>query len=167
MRTMTEWRDIPGYKYPYRISSEGVVQQLDRGKWRDLTVRLRSGVRAEVRLRRMDGKQVHRGVFRLLDEYFRGGYARKRGLKISPKNGAKMDCTLDNMAYKTQAEIGRKSRSRSAKKPVLRYDKHGNATIYGSVIEAARKNGMSASSLDRRLYGGVLDPRGYRWEVLR
>lgn len=167
MQTMTEWRDIPGYKYPYRISSEGVVQQLVRGKWRDLSVRLERGVRAEVRLRRMDGKQVHRGVFRLLDEYFRGGHARKHGLKISPKNGVKTECTLENLAYKTQSEIGRKALSRAVRKPVIRYDRYGNATIYPSVHEAATKNGLSKSSLDRRLYQGVLDPRGYRFEVER
>lgn len=167
MRTMTEWRDIPGYKYPYRISSEGEVQQLVRGKWRDLSVRLERGVRAEVRLRRMDGKQVHRGVFRLLDEYFRGGYARKRGLKISPKNGVKTECTLDNMAYKTQAEIGRDSMKRSMSKPVVRYDKNGNMKLYKSVKDAAKDAGMPHQTLNWRMYHGVLDPRGYRWEVER
>ena len=164
---MTEWRDIPGYKYPYRISSEGVVQQLVRGKWKPLSVRLARGVRAEVHLRAFDGKQVRRGVFRLLDECFRDGYARKHGLCTCPKNGVKTDCTLDNLVYKTQAEIGRDSMKRSMCKPVVRYDRHGNTKLYKSVHEAAKDAGMPHQTLDWRLYHGVLDPRGYRWEVMK
>ena len=163
---MAEWRDIPGYKYPYRISSEGVVQQLVRGKWKDLSVRLERGVRAEVRLRRMDGKQVHCGVFRLLDEYFRGGYARKHGLCTCPRNGVKTDCTLDNLCYKRQSDIGRESMRRTMRKPVVRYDRHGNTKLYKSVMDAARDSGLSVTGLDRRLHHGMADPRGYRWEVL-
>ena len=164
---MTEWRDIPGYKYPYRISSEGEVQQFSRGKWRALAVKVEKGIRAEVRLRTIDGKQVHRGVLRLLDEHFRRGYARKHGLCVCPKNGVKSECTLDNIVYRTQSEIGRDSLRRTMSKPIVRYDKNGNTKLYKSVKDAAKDAGMPHQTLNWRMYHGVLDPRGYRWEVER
>ena len=161
-----EWREIPGYKYPYRISNQGEVQKWDGKIWVPLIPDTISA-RVQVRLKRENGVQHRVGVFRLLDKYFNGGYADKHGLCVGPKNGVKTECTLENLAYKTQSEIGRKALSRTAKKPVIRYDRYGNATIYPSVHEAATKNGLSKSSLDRRLYQGVLDPRGYRFEVER
>lgn len=159
-----EWRNIPGYKYPYRISDQGEVQKWDGNVWCTLIPDTISA-RVQVRLKREDGVQHRVGVFRLLDKYFNGGYADKHGLCVGPKNGVKTECTLENLAYKTQSEIGRKALSRTVRKPVIRYDQYGNATIYPSVHEAAVKNGLSKSSLDRRLYQGVLDPRGYRFEV--
>ena len=161
-----EWREIPGYKYPYRISDQGEVQKWDGKAWVTLIPDTIS-VRVHVRLKRENGVQHRVGVFRLLDKYFNGGYADKHGLCVGPKNGVKTECTLENLAYKTQSEIGRKALSRTVRKPVIRYDRYGNATIYPSVHEAATKNGLSKSSLDRRLYQGVLDPRGYRFEVDR
>lgn len=160
------WKDIPGYKTPYRINEAGEVQQFARGKWRPLSVKI-TPRRAEVHLRKTDGKQQRVGVLRLMDKYFMDGYAAKNGLCACPKNGAKADCALENLCYKTQAEIGKKSMRRTASKPVVRYDRKGNPTVYKSVTEAARKNGLTPSSLDRRLYHGVLDPRGYRWELLK
>ena len=117
-------------------------------------------------MRLENGKQCRKGVFRLLDEYFNGGYARKHGLCVGPRNGVKSDCTLENLAYKTHEEIGRRSFTRSAKKAVIRRDKDGNEVIYSSMQEAARKSGLTPQSLDRRIYQGVLDPRGYTWEVV-
>lgn len=159
------WKAIKGYKYPYRISDQGEVQWFRWGRWMPLKITLDN--RANVRLRGLDGIQKKVGIFRLLDECFCDGYARKNGFCIGPKNGVQTECTLENMEYKTQSEIGKRSLSRTMRKTVIRYDRDGNATIYRSVQEAAKKNGMTASSLDRRLYKGVLDPRGYRFEVER
>ena len=159
-----QWRDIPGYAYPYRISDQGEVQQLRNGKWKHLSVAITK--RAEVHLRLENGKQCRKGVFRLLDEYFNGGYARKHGLCVGPKNGVKSECTLDNLAYKTQAEIGKKYLTRYSKKPIIRIERNGKTTIYPSVKEAAKHSGLTVQSLDRRLYHNVLDPRGYKWRRL-
>ena len=161
-----EWREITGYKYPYRISDQGEVQKFDGNTWIPLVPDTVS-VRVQVRLKRKDGTQHKVGVFRLLDQYFNGGYAVKHGLCVGPKNGAKTDCKLENMAYKTHAQIGRATMRRTMQKTVLRYDRNGDVTVYKSVTEAAKKSGMTTSSLDRRIYGGTLDPRGYRWEVER
>lgn len=159
------WKRIDGYKFPYRINELGEVQWFRWGRWIPLKVYLTN--RAEVRLRGADGRQKRVGVFRILDECFCGGYARKNGLCVGPKNGVQTECTLRNMEYKTQSEIGKKSMARTMRKTVVRYDRDGEATVYGSISEAARGNGITTSGLDRRLYGGVLDPRGYRFEVER
>lgn len=159
------WADIPGWASPYRINSEGVVQQLRWGRWITLSQKI-TPKRAEVRLRDKSGVQRKAGVFRLLDEAFCGGYAKKHGLCVGPKNGVRQECTLKNMAYRTHEEIGRRTMSRVFRKPVARYAPDGRMTLYHSVNEAARKNGLSRSALDRRLYGGVLDPRGFRFEIV-
>lgn len=159
------WKDITEYKRPYRINELGEVQYFYQGKWRALSPQL-EGHRAYVILIGPNGRKKV-GVFRLLDRYFRGGYADKHDLCIGPKNGVKSDCTLENMRYRTRSEIGRKSMSKTARKCVVRYDRFGEPVLYKSVGEAAEKNGMTRQALDRRLYHGVLDPRGYRWEILK
>ena len=158
-----EWAYIPGYKTPYRINRSGVVQQLRHGKWATIKSEV-TPRRTEVRLRGLDGKQKRVGVFRLLDRCFCGGYGEKHGLRVGPKNGVRSDCTLENLTYRTQSEIGRANMTRTFRKPVIRYDRNGNTTLYRSVTEAARANGLTTSTLDRRMYGGVMDPRGYRFE---
>lgn len=163
-KTDGEWRSIPGFQTPYRINKNGIVQQYRWEKW--ITIKQYvTPRRTEVRLRGKDGKQKKFGVFRLLDKFFCNGYGEKNGLCVGPKNGVKSECTLENLAYKTQSEIGKKSITRSMKKPVIRYDRSGKTILYESVQEAAKKNGITPQSLDRRIYGGVLDPRGYRWEI--
>ncbi|WP_156333694.1 hypothetical protein [Anaerotruncus colihominis] len=51
-------------------------------------------------------------------------------------------------------------------KAIVRYDRNGNMELYRSVTEAAKKSGLTLSSLERRLRQEVLDPRGYKWELL-
>lgn len=160
------WKTIPGYRSSYRINEQGTVQQLTRGAWVDLAHQVSSS-RAEVRLRGIDGRQKRRGVFQLLDQCFCGGYAKKNGLRACPKNGMKSDCRLENLCYRTQAEIGRKALSRHNKKVVRRIDRRGDFVEYPSIAEAAAKNGLSRSSLDRRIRGEVLDPRGLKWEIVK
>ena len=159
-----KWAYIPGFKTPYRINRDGVVQQLRGEKWVTLKYNVTKR-RTEVRLRRKDGKQRRYGVFCLLDRFFCGGYGEKNGLCVGPKNGVRSECSLENMEYKTQSQIGKINMTRTFKKPVIRYDRHGNSTIYSSVTEAPEKNNLTPFALDRRLYHGVLDPRGYRWEL--
>lgn len=161
---MTVWKEIQGYKNPYRINENGVVQQFSRGKWVDLSIEVNH--RAEVRLRGHDGKQKRVGIFRLLDRCFFGGYADKNKLTVGPRNGIKTECTLENLQHRTQSSVGAASLARSKRRAVVRHDRNGKQVIYKSVSEAARKNGLTPAALDRRLYHGVLDPRGYRWEIL-
>ena len=45
-------------------------------------------------------------------------------------------------------------------------ERNGDMELYRSVTEAAKKSGLTRSSLERRLRQEVLDPRGYKWELL-
>ena len=159
------WKPITGYLNNYRINELGDVQQFQRDKWISLTVDT-GGPRAEVRLRGLDGKQKRVGVFRLLDRCFCGGYADKNGLCAIPKNGVKSECTLENLSYKALTDITSAARSRAMSKAIVRYDRNGNMELYRSVTEAAKKSGLTLSSLERRLRQEVLDPRGFKWELL-
>ena len=158
------WKNIPGYKYPYRINDQGEVQQLRSGAWQTLKRSAARG-RMEVLLRTTEGKQVRAGVFQLLDLAFRGGYAARNRLCSVAANGVKTECTLDNLSYLPQAEVARRGMVRCQRKPVIRYDRNGGAEVYKAVGEAAKKNGLSRPALVKRLYHGVLDPRGYHFEL--
>lgn len=157
------WKKIEGYKFDYRISDQGNVQRFFQDKgWVELKTKV-SLNRLHVTLRRTDGTQTKIAVVNLMDKCFFGGYARKNGLKITHKNGIKTDCAAENLHFTTPEEIGRLWGIVGSRKTVIRYDRHGNATAYSSVKEAARKNNLTTSSMNRRLNHGVLDPRGYRF----
>ena len=160
------WAEIDGYAYPYRISTDGTVQKKMGEKWITLAVSTDNG-RAEVKLRRVNGTQRKVGVLRLMDRIFCDGYADKNNLRVTPKNGMKTDCALENLGYATQNEIGRAALRRTARKPVARTDRNGVVSVYKSLKEAAQKSGLTVSSLERRIKGEVFDPRGYKWEVLK
>lgn len=156
------WKKIDGYRYNYRVNDQGEVQKLAGQKWVLLKPKV-VGNRACVSLRDKTGKQTRVPLVRLMDEYFFGGRAKREGLCVYHKNGIKTDCAIENLLLITQSEIGQMQGSRGSRKTVIRYDRHGNATVYKSLKEAAQKNGISTTSLDRRIYGNVLDPRGYKF----
>lgn len=158
------WRQINGYQYPYRINEEAQVQKWDGKQWIDIRARI-SGNRAVVYLRTVEGKQYKAALVRLMDDAFWEGRAKRDGLHITHRNGVKLDCELRNLVAVKPGQAGRKYHGRPNQKPIIRRDRDGGEMLYSSVSEAARKNGLSLASLDRRLYHGVLDPRGYRFEV--
>lgn len=159
------WREIKGYKYPYRISRNGIVQVLHDGRWRTLERNCRHYGRAEVYLRQTDNLYKAVSVFRLLDKCFNDGYAEKNGLCVVPRNGDKSDPRLENIAYKTRLEISKTFVA--TRKPVVRYDRDGNATAYKSCKDAAEAIGIKPKTFSARMKNGTQDPRGYRFEVER
>lgn len=153
------WREITGYKYRYRISAQGDVQRFYHNHgWVPISSKM-SWNRLHVTLRRLDGKQTKIAVVNLMDQAFFDGYARKNGLHISHKNGSKTDCAAENLIFTTQSEIGKHWGTVGPRKAVIMLYK-GEETIYSSMIEAAQKNGMTKSSLNRRIKGEVLDQKG-------
>ena len=61
---MNHWKEIPGYKYRYSISREGVIQkQMGDGSWLTLKPGLYHGSeRATVQMVHKDGKPRPKGV---------------------------------------------------------------------------------------------------------
>lgn len=153
------WREITGYKYRYRISDQGEVQRFyPKHGWLPITSKI-TWNRLHVTLRRTDGKQTKIAVVNLMDQCFFGGYARKNGFHISHKNGSKSDCAAANLFFTTRSEIGKHWGTVGPRKAVIMTHK-GKETIYPSMIEAARKNGMTKSALCRRINGEVYDQKG-------
>lgn len=163
--TETEWRDITGYKYPYRISREGTVQVLHDGKWIDLRSNCYHQGRKEVFLTGTDGIAKGRSVFRLLDDAYNGGYAKKNGLLILPKNGDRQDCRPENIKYATRSEVS--GLVPGNRHPVICHLPNGDSVAYKSKTEAARAVGLKLNTFCWRLKNLEADPRGYRWEVER
>lgn len=160
-----EWKSIAGFKYPYRISDQGVVQKLDQKKgW--VVIVPKSGKCMYVRLRTIEGKQMTKPVNSLMDEYFFDNYAKKNNLRVAHKNGAKMDCSRDNIYFTTQSELGKRHGGSGRRRPVVRIWR-GEKTFYRSVAEAANKNGLSNSSLERRIRGVTLDQKGRKFEYCK
>lgn len=159
------WKEIDGYKFRYRISDQAEVQKFNPGKgWVTLNATFQRN-RLHVRFRRKDGIQAKVAVVNLMDEYFMGGKARKNGLKICHKDGCKTDCSIENLYITTQAEIGKRFGPIGPRKAVS-VTKNGRTTICKSLKEAARMNGMTVSSLARRLSGEVFDEKGRVFEYV-
>lgn len=161
-----DWKMIDGYRNPYRINDEGEVQRMTpKGEWVEIKAIL-SHERAHVTLRTKDGGHRKVPVVRLMDDAFLGGRAKREGLFITHKNGAKMDCALANLELVTPGESGKRHGGISNRRAVVRYDTNGRTKLYRSAADAAKENGLSKSGIWRRMSGEVLDPRGYRFERL-
>lgn len=154
------WKEIEGYKFPYRISDQGIVQKFhERKGWINISTFLYGG-RFRVRLKGFDEKQKTIPIVSLMDKYFFDGYAKKNGLKIFHKNGSKADCSIENLEFLTQSEIGKKCGAFSKRKAVVKSKNGVDIEVYSSVKEAAKKNGLTRSSLSRRIKGKTLDEKG-------
>lgn len=159
------WKEIEGYKYRYRISDQAEIQRFYNGKgWERINTRI-TWNRLYANFRMVDGTQTKVAVVNLMDKYFFDGYARKNGFHIAHKNGSKCDCAKENLYFTNQSEIGKKWGKIGPRKSVI-MDYKGEERIYNSVKEAAKKNGLTTSSLRRRILGEVLDEKGriFRYE---
>lgn len=164
-----QWRSVEGYKYPYRISVDGIVQKkLPDGNWQTVSARVVSMRRACVTLRRKDGTRTQVPVVRLMANAFMGGW--KPGMCCIHKNRYKLDCSLGNLKFVTQQECGRLS-CRNRRKPVAKVDRDGNVIeFYSSCAEAARKNHLSATAIYHRCNNLLKDPfllDGYNYRFER
>ena len=149
------WVDITGYKYRYRISTEGVVQKLDGEKWITLSQRI-GKTRAFVDMWNSDNVRVKVPVVRLMANAFLGG--QKKGYAVIHINGAKLDNGLTNLQMVPHKEAARLS-SGNRRRPVEKIDRDGNVIeVYRSQVEAARKNYMSKNSVSIRCLNRVKDP---------
>ena len=149
------WKDIPGYKFRYRISEEGVVQKLDGEKWITLTPML-SNTRAEVSMRREDGSRCKVPVVRLMANAFLGGQV--KGKSITHRNGAKLDNSIWNLKVMSKSDTSRLSGS-PKRRPVEMIDREGNVVeLYRSQAAAAKANFISKNSVSERCRNRLKDP---------
>lgn len=157
------WKEIEGYKYRYRIGDEGVIQKYDDKKgWIAIKPYYHRGI-LYVRLRTTENTQKKVSVFRLIDNLFFNGYAKKNGLVMTRISDIKDDFSVGNIYFTTRKELGKKNGCMGTRKAVLMEYK-GRETLYKSVREAARKNGMTTGAIIRRIRKQVFDQKGRQFK---
>lgn len=163
---MLEWKPIDGYFYPYRISDQGDVQKFRDGKWMPCKPYISHGAnRARVKMRIDKDTWKDIPVVWLMADAFFNGHSPEYA--IIHRNGAKMDCSKNNLKFIPRKEVGKLSAGAS-RKAVMKIDRDGNVVeIYSSGREAARKNYISRTAVWNRCMNRVPDPYdldGYNYQ---
>jgi len=135
------WKQIDGYRYPYRINEEAVVQrQLKDGSWQTLGAYFQGGRgaagRLAVRMTRAPKQYETRFVVDLMVDAFLGGM-RPPGKVLTHRNGMRADCSLENLVWTTPSAIGKRYGG-SNRRSVEKVDRRGHVVaLYRSISEAA------------------------------
>lgn len=151
-----EYRNIEGYKHPYRISEEGTVEKkLKTGRWVVIQPNVCRNV-LRTKLIRPDGSRHNVMIKSLMRDHFMGG--KRPGMCVICRNKMQTDCALENLMF-----VPRYSRFTSGananRKPVVKIDEHGKIIeAYSSIREAARKNFISESCVSLRCKNKVKNP---------
>lgn len=161
----TEWVELEGYLYRYRLGDNGDVQRFySRKGWKSLTPfvvgvpregNCRSG-RLAVNLTVAPNKTRKLYIAPAVAQYFMGGIP--EGYRVAHKNGSKLDCAKYNLVFMTQEQIGKKFGG-TGRKPVAKVSKAGVVLeFYKSISEAAKKNYVSRRAVYMRCIGKIKDP---------
>lgn len=151
-----EYREIKGYKYPYRISEEGkITKKLRSGKWISISAHIdRSALR--VKLINPDGSRKTVAVKSLMRDLFFGG--KRTGMCLTQKNGMISDCSVYNLKWVPRYSVNT-TRCNKTRVPVEKIDEQGNVLdVYKSMTEAAAKNYVCISSVSHRCSNKVANP---------
>lgn len=158
------WKEIKGYKWPYRVNEDGVVQKFYREKWVTLNPYIH-GERAMVKMRSLENKKMDVPVVWLMADAFMGG--RRPGMNIVHKDGCKLNNCIWNLKFETKRQCGKRS-SRARSRPVLKVAPDGTVVeIFRSGREAARREYVSQNAINVRCLHRVKDPyllTGYTYE---
>jgi len=148
------WKQIEGYRYPYRVNDQGAVQKLqENGKWKTLRPWSYRG-QMRVHLRRHDGVVERPSVSGLVADYFMGGTP--PGMIRVHRNGMKSDNAKENIIFRPRGKSGARPGNC---RPVLKIDKNGEVVaVYRSGSEAARANHISQTYMSKLCLGKVQDP---------
>lgn len=166
------WRNIPGYKGKYQVDMEANVRRVYlSGKTRAMTPyhkKMSGSQRLVVKLTDDDGKAKEVTLLQIMARSFLGPIP--DGCVPYHKNGCQSDNYIQNIAYISRKELGKKTGSKSRRKAVVKIDILGEIVdVYSSAREAAKKNFMSRQTITDRCNGkckGAFAPDGYAyaWE---
>ena len=163
------WVQIKGYKFPYRINEEGIVQKNDNGEWITLKPRISTN-RATYSMRKADGGRIYVPAVWLMADAFMGG--RRPGMNIVHKNGMKSDNCLTNLIFLSKKESGKRTGS-NRRRAVEKIAPDGTVIeLYRSANEAAKKNFVHRNCISDRCNGKVKKPfllfgYSFKWEEKR
>lgn len=151
------WKELSGYRYPYRISEEGEVQCKRTGEW----------LPVHVVAMQTDGKwrkpAVQMAVYPKghklisISKLMEGVWlpVRKKGQVYVRKNSSTLECSVYNTRLGNYSDMGKKGGG-SNRKTVFKVDKYGNVLeVYRSCTEAAKKNFMDKKSVSDRCLGKI------------
>lgn len=157
------WKYITGFRFEYRINEEGIVEKkYSNGEWKQMHPYL-NNKRFVINMWVTDTYRKPVAIIRLMDEYFFNSYAKKNGLCITHKNGAKADCSVYNLEFVNRHTLNKRNSARARSKPVVKVNKNKEPVEwYRSCKDAAKKNHMSETAMYLRLHDMLLDP--YRLE---
>ena len=165
------WRDIPGYDGKYQADMNGNVRRIyGSGKARTMKPypkKMSGSPRLVVKLTK-DGKAKEVILLQIMARTFLG---------VPPadhvpyhRNGCQSDNYIQNIAYISKKELGKRTGKNSRRQPVAKIDASGEIVeVYCSAREAARKNFMSRQTVTDRCNGKckkAFAPDGYEyaWE---
>lgn len=145
------WKEISGYKYPYRINEDAQVQKLYRSEWMTMTPMYTN--RMLIRMLTKEGKHKYVPLPWLMADAFMGG--RKEGYAIAYRNKSRRDCSLGNLFFVPYEKCW--ALANHSGKSVEKVDRDGNVLeLYKSISEASRKNYVSLNYVSLRCNGKVL-----------
>lgn len=150
------YKQIEGYKFPYRISDIGVVEkQLPNGTWIALSPYVNHSS-VWVRLARKVGCSRRVRIASLMRDYFMGG--KRDGMRVMRKSSCITDCSLSNLTWATVKSVA-KSTGGSNKRSIEKIDVDGNVVeLYSSVREAAKSNFVAPMTIIRRCQNRIKNP---------
>lgn len=135
------WKELKGFRYPYRISEEGEIQSKRTGEWKTVHIIARKTAHSVV-------PHVQMAIFPKghkkysLTSLMEGIWlpVRGKGQVYIHKNGSSLDCSVYNIKLGTLSESAKRLKG-PARKVVAKIDRMGKVIeLYRSCAEAARKN---------------------------
>lgn len=143
------WKELEGFRYPYRVSDEGQVQVKKCEKWTTLKVYSNKSKNTAIPYvnicvfpsgcKKMSITSLMEGVWLPV---------REKGQRYIHKNGSSLDCSVYNIQIGTLADLNRKNKDKR-RKAVEKIDRFGNVLdVYGSVMEAAKNNHFDKKSIE-------------------
>lgn len=150
------YKQIEGFKFPYRISDKGIVEkEIAPGKWQQLVPYLNHGS-LWVKLRRDNAKSKSVRVMTLMRDYFMGG--EKEAMRVARKSASIFDCSLSNLHWIPASKATNRAR-KAHRRSVEKIDAEGNVIeLYSSVQEAAKKNFVATMTVIRRCKNRIKNP---------
>lgn len=168
---INDWQDIKGYGGKYQVNMQGKVRRVfASGKTRILTPyhkKMSGSQRLVVKLTN-DGKSKEIILMQIVARTFLG--EPPKGYVPYHKNGLQSDNFVNNIAYISREELGKKTGGGSRRQPVAKINQDGEIVeVYTSARECARQNYMSYQTIIDRCNGkckSAFAPDGfaYAWE---
>ena len=168
---INDWQDIKGYDGKYQVNMQGKVRRVfASGKTRILTPyhkKMGGSQRLVVKLTN-DGKSKEIILMQIVARTFLG--EPPKGYVPYHKNGLQSDNFVNNIAYISREELGKKTGGGSRRQPVAKINQDGEIIeVYTSARECARQNYMSYQTIIDRCNGkckSAFAPDGfaYAWE---